>query len=53
MCSGWSHGFSLSGPSSASTGTLPLPRVKDEKGGKRKRIKKEQSGIRKQGKEES
>lgn len=38
MCSGWSHGFSLSGPSSASAGTLP--RVKDKKGGKRKRIRK-------------
>lgn len=51
VCSGWSHGFSLSGPSSASTGALP--RVKDKKGGKRKRIRKEQSGIRKQRKEES
>lgn len=42
-------GFGLAGPSLAMTWTLS--RVKDKKGRKRKRIRKEESGVRKKRKE--
>lgn len=42
------HGFSLAGPSLATTWTLS--RVKNKKGGKRKRVRKEEGEIRKEGK---